>query len=657
VSSSTTSDAVASARDALDRHAWNEAFDLFQRADADADLGPEDLEALAEAAWWSAKSEAAIKARERAYQAYLDRGDESRAGRMALMLSTDHRQRLEGSVAEAWFRRAERHLDKDPDSAEHGYLVLRRATIASGEARLDDAIELAAGAVDIGAKEGDPNLQAHGLMEQGMNLVASGRVTEGLSLVDEATMAAVSGELSPMDTGIVYCNTISVCADLADYRRAGEWTEAARRWCERQAISGFPGICRVHRAEIIRLRGNWLEAEEEARQACTELSHYGLPGQAAAGFYEIAEIRLRMGDFTAAAEAVAQAHELGHSGQPAISLLRLAEGKADAARVAITRALEDEREPLYRARLLPAAVDVALVRDDVATARAAAEELDQIAHRFGSTALQAMAVTTRAAVELAGGQAEAAVGDAKLGWHLWQEIDAPYEAARARLLLGQAYASSGDPDAASMEIRAARSAFEKLGAIPDVRRADELAPREAAPEAERVSRTFIFTDIVRSTNLVEAIGDQAWENLVGWHDRTLRAAFAEHGGEEISHAGDGFFVAFEDPGAALTCAAAIQRSLADHRTSQGFAPQVRVGVHASDATQRGGDYGGRGVHEAARIGAIAEGGEILASLETVEAAGSGWEVSEPREVALKGISAPAKVVSVAWQSRGPGSAS
>jgi class 3 adenylate cyclase len=165
----------------------------------------------------------------------------------------------------------------------------------------------------------------------------------------------------------------------------------------------------------------------------------------------------------------------------------------------------------------------------------------------------------------------------------------------------------------------------------------------------RVTRTFMFTDIVRSSNLVEAIGDEAWEDLVGWHDRTLRGLFEEHRGREVDHAGDGFFVAFEDPGAALAAAVAIQRSLAQHRRSHGFAPQVRIGIHAAEATDLGQDYRGKGVHRAARIGALAEGGEILVSEETLAAADGGWEASEAREVPLKGFTEPAWVASLSWR--------
>lgn len=653
MSSKTTSDAVASARDALERHAWNEAFQLFKEADAASPLDSEDLERLAEAAWWAAEPDESLAARERAFSAYEQLGDTRKAGLMALELMSEHARRRAPSIAEGWARRAERLLGDDTESPEYGYLILKRARVASHNADPDEAATLARQAVEVGAKHGDKDLQAHALMEEGMSLVARGDVTEGLALVDEATMAAVSGELSPWSTGVVYCNTISTCANLADYRRAGEWTEAAHRWCERQAISGFPGICRVHRAEIIRLRGNWLEAEEEATKACKELNRFGLPDQASGGFYEIGEIRLRMGDMTAAAEAFEQAHELGHSGQPGTALLQLAQGKADAAHASITRVLEEEREPLSRARLLPVALEIALARQDIETATFAADELEQIAEKFGSTALQAVALGARAAVQVAGGDAQSAVRNARESWRKWQEVEAPYEAARARLLMGEAFIGSGDPEAGRMEIKAARSVFEKLGAALDSRRAAELLGRlETEAAAERVQRTFMFTDIERSTNLVEAIGDEAWENLVGWHDRTLRSLFEKHGGEEVDHTGDGFFVAFEDPRAALECSIAIQRSLEEHRRTHGFAPQVRIGVHASEATRRPGDYGGRGVHEAARIGAQAMGGEILASVSTVVSAADACEVSDPREVTLKGISTPVQVVSVAWKQAG-----
>ena len=179
---------------------------------------------------------------------------------------------------------------------------------------------------------------------------------------------------------------------------------------------------------------------------------------------------------------------------------------------------------------------------------------------------------------------------------------------------------------------------------------EELLPwqlrQSRAPESQRVQKTFMFTDIVKSTQLVEALGDEAWGALLRWHDQTLRSLFASHHGEEIVTTGDGFFVGFDGPDAALACAVAIQRGLSDHRQQHGFAPQVRIGVHESDATQQGANFSGKGVHEAARIAALAEAGEILASKST---AGNSHPVSEAREVTLKGISEPVEIVAVSWQ--------
>src|SRR5207247_858110 len=163
----------------------------------------------------------------------------------------------------------------------------------------------------------------------------------------------------------------------------------------------------------------------------------------------------------------------------------------------------------------------------------------------------------------------------------------------------------------------------------------------------RVQKTFMFTDIVKSTNLVEALGDEAWQALLRWHDETLRAQFATHRGEEVVATGDGFFVAFESPDQALACAVAIQRQLADHRKTAGFAPQVRIGLHAAGATQVGRNFTGKGVHEASRIAGLAEGGQIVASRET--AAGGRFPVSEPRMVDVRGIAEPIEVVTVDWR--------
>lgn len=643
-----TADPLAAAGDAFERHAWQEAYDLLREADASSPLDAEGLEMLGQAAWWAGTIEDCISARERAYAKHLEAGNPRKAALVAMILGRDHMNRLASAVGKGWFSRAERLLaDQEPESVEHGYLEFHRAMYAQMDGRLDESVDGASRAVEMGARFGNADLQGLALMQQGRAEVARGNVKGGFDIMDEATVAAVGGELSPIVTGIVYCNTIDACSQVGDYRRAGEWTDAARRWCERQSITGFPGICRVHRAEIMRLRGWWSEAEQDARTACTELMGHGVPALAAQGFNELGMIRMRMGDFPAAEDAFRQAHELGSDAMPGLALLRMAQGQAKTGLELIQRSLEETKDALGRAHLLPSAVDIAIEAGDLLAAEAAASELEKVGDEYGTEALRAAAACARAVVLVAQGKGDAALRSAREGWRLWQSLEAPYESAMARVCIGLAYRASGEEEAAAREIEAARGALEKLGAVTDLRRLEELATEKMT--GPRVVRSFMFTDIVGSTNLVEAMGDEAWEDLVGWHDRALRALFAEHGGKEISHAGDGFFVAFADPRAALECAVGIQRSLAEHRRANGFAPQVRVGVHAAEATKRVGDYGGKGVHEAARIGATAEGGEIVASLETVEAAGQGWDFSEAREVLLKGIATPAKVVTVAWK--------
>jgi class 3 adenylate cyclase len=643
-------DPIAGAREALDRHAWSEALDLLQRADGEGSLQGPELELLAQAAWWAGRMDDCISAKERAFNAYLEAGEPRRAGVVALQLVRDHGMRLNSAVAGGWFKRAERLLENEQASPEYGWLLLMRARDAYGKGDFEAADRLGLETVEHAARNNDADLQALGLMYQGMAEVARGDVDAGFGYLDEATVAAVGGELSPYITGVVYCNTISTCAEIGDYRRAGEWTDAAKRWCDRQSISGFPGVCRVHRAEIMRLRGWWADAEKDARQASTELMDHGLPALAAEGFNELGVIRMRMSDFGAAEDAFLQAHELGHDPEPGLALLRLAQGKPDVAAGLIRRSLEESDEPLRRARLLPACVEIAVAAGELEPAEEAAQELDRIAEAYGSDLMRAAAACAHAMIEIASGDGAAGLQSARRGWRLWQELEAPYEAAMARVSMGLAYRASGDEDGARSELRAAMPALERLGATADARRVgDLLGDERAQPAGRRVARTFLFSDIVRSTNLVEAIGDEAWEDLVGWHDRTLRAVFSRHAGEEVDHAGDGFFVAFADAAGALTAAVEIQRALASHRREHGFAPQVRIGLHLAEATAQDGDYRGRGVHEAARIGALAEGGEILASEATVQAAGPPWEGEDARDVPLKGISQPVRVASVRWR--------
>jgi class 3 adenylate cyclase len=641
-------------REAATRHAWREAYELLGRADESNALTADDLAMLGEAAWWLGRLEDSIAARERAYSAYLEQGDLRSAAVMAVTLANDHFGKLAHSIGAGWFNKAERLLENDPDCSERGWLSMMHSLAALQMSDHGTALEAADTTLDIGMRFGDRDLQAFGLTLKGRALIGSGQVHDGLALLDEATVAAVSGELKPHSTGMIYCMAISATAQLADYRRAGEWTEASTRWCERQSIAGFPGICRVHRAEIMRLRGAWAEAEKEARRALTELEPFNLMF-AAEGFYELGEVRFRTGDLAGAEEAFRQANELGRSPQPGLALLRLAEGKVSAARSAIKRALEDPAgDKLHRLRLLPGLVEIALADGDVDTARSAVDEMDELCKTYDSKVIQAATAFARGALELSEGLSGQAIRTLIQSNRLWKEVDLPYEGARARLLLGIALRADGDEDAAELEIAAAKGAFEKLGAVLDLRRALELLghdvaeslPKTAVP-AERVTKTFMFTDIVGSTNLATVMGDEAWGNVLSWHGTTLRALFRTHRGEEVKQIGDGFFVAFDEPLDAIECAVDIQRRLAAHRKDAGFAPSVRIGLHHIEATRKGNDYEGIGIHEAARIGALAEGGEIVASRNVLDAAPTRFPVSEFRHAELKGVPHPVQVASIA----------
>jgi class 3 adenylate cyclase len=636
-------------REAAARRAWPEAYEALAAASAAGSLEGEDLETLGKAAWWVGRQNESIEAFERAYARYIEAGDRPSAAFMALTLRRSNVAKLAASVAQGWFTRAERLLEDEPESVAHGYLSLARGAAPWGRGELDEALAQMRQGLEVARRFDDADLHAWASTYSGMILLDMGRVDEGWPLMEEVAAAAAGGELGPYTTGAVFCNVISAGRDLADYRRASEWADAATRWCERESIAGFPGICRVHRAEVLRLLGSWAEADAELRKATAELFEFS-PNHAAAGFHELGEVRLRMGDAAGADEAFRQAQEMGVDPQPGRALLLLREGKIEAAAASIRRSLEDlEWNRLMRARLLPVQAEIAWRSGDAEVAKAAATELDEIADAFHTDAIRAGAEWAHGLAELAAGQTGASRRFLRAR-QLWRAIEAPYETARASRLLAEALEAEGDVEGAAIELEAARSLFARLGAGPDTREAEQrlagLGPGPAVPQA--VGRTFVFTDITGSTVLLEAIGDEAWGDLRRWHDEELRRCIAAHGGEEVDHTGDGFFIAFDGPGPAIACAQEIQRRLAQHRREHGFAPHVRIGVHAADASRTGESYTGMGVHVAARIGALAEAGEILASASTVEAL-EGLDLSDRRPATLKGVSEPVEVLSVGWR--------
>jgi class 3 adenylate cyclase len=630
-------------RAAAERYAWKEAYELLSAAHGSGALLAKDLEDVADAAWWTGRLDEAIEFREQAYTAYQEAGEPRRAAVVALKLADDFAGKGSMSVAQGWFGRAERLLADEPESVEHGHLAIGRAMNATMTGDIPQMIEHANAALEIGKRFDDRELQAYSLVFRGRALVLQGDVTEGLALLDEATAVALAGELKPFATGMIYCVMIVSAQGLGDYRRAGEWTAEANRWCDRQDISGFPGVCRVHRAEALRLRGEWNEAEKQAIAACEEIGGYNY-FIAAAGFYEIGEIRRRKGDFSAAEEAYRKAKEVGRDPQPGLALLRLAQGKIEAAATGLKRSLAGELDTPARARRLPAQVEIAIEAGDLRGAREAADALEQITGAFQidgkpPPAVAANAKLARGQILLAEGGADDAIAFFEEAARLWAEVGAPYEEAQARMHLGLALRRSGDEDEAREELRVARSVFERLGAVLDFQRAAELL-------GDATKRTFMFTDIVDSTKLVEVLGEEKWRKLLTWHDKKLRDLIEEQGGEVIKQTGDGYFAAFQSPNAALDAAVSIQRALDAHEP---LAPDVRIGLHTGGAFHRDdADYAGQGVHLAARIGALAGGGEILVSRESLDGGAGRYGRSEPREAELKGIEEPVEIVSIDW---------
>jgi len=646
-----TDSMLEEAREAFDRHAWRAAYEHLQAADAEATLGPDDLERLGAAAWWTGRLTDVIDAFERAHAGYVAAGRPIEAARLAVRLAGEYGHRGKAAISAGWLRRAERLLVDQPESIAHGWLSRAHFNELLRRAEYQAALETARATYAIAERLGDADFMALGLHDQGQALVALGDVEGGMALIDEATAAAVSGELGPHTTAAVYCNTINACRNLADYGRAGEWTDAAKRWCERQSIAGFPGMCRVQRAEIIRLRGAWPEAEQQARLAASELRDFYLD-YASEGLYQLGEIRLRTGDLEGAADYFGQASDSGHAAQPGLALLRLAEGHPEVGAAMLREALEDlEGNRLARARLLPAQVELAIATGDADTARRAAAELGVIAETFRTPALLAWAAWADSTRLLADGDPGGSIAQARRARKLWQDVDVPYEAARSRVLLGRGLRAAGQEEPAKLELDAALATFERLGATPDALAVRQLLGRTEPQFAslQRIDATFMFTDVVGSTQLVEAIGDEAWETLLRWHDETLTHLFEDHGGHVVKHTGDGFLVEFQSPDEAISAAQAVQRRLAAHRREQGFAPQVRIGIHSASGLRHGRDISGAGVHVAARIGALANDGEILASTSTLQAAVESYEADDRGQVKLKGIAKSVSLSSVAWR--------
>ena len=464
-------------RDAYALEAWGAAFELLTATDRSEPLGAEDLELLATAAYMLGREEEYLGTLERAYRVHLEAGAELAAFRCAFWVGVTLARRGDMGRAGGWLARAQRLLDgKDGESVEHGYMLI--PTVFEHEATGDwQAAEAKAGeAASIGARFGDSNLFALAAHERGHILIQNGRTRDGLGLLDEAMVAVTAGELSPIVSGIVYCGVILACQEAHEVRRAREWTAVLSSWCERQPdLVAFTGRCLVHRAEILQLQGSMREALEETIRAVERSRKAANEEAAGEACYRRGEIHRVLGELDSAEEAYRDASRHGREPQPGLALLRLAQGRSDAARSAIRRVMAETAGAGRRAAVLPAAVEIMLAVGDLDAAREACGELELIAEEDTRGALAAMALQARGALALAEDDAGGALGATRSAARTWQELDAPYEAARARVLVALACRGLGDEDAAELELEAARATFADLGARHDLARVDELA--------------------------------------------------------------------------------------------------------------------------------------------------------------------------------------
>jgi DNA-binding CsgD family transcriptional regulator len=463
------------ARERFRAGAWASTHEALIRADGASPLGGQDLERLAVSAYLIGRDADYLRLLERAHRAHLANDARFRAVRAAFWLAL--RLLLKGQVggASGWVARAERLLQREPDDcAERGYLALLVAQQKVTTGDWDAVIAHAGDAVAVAERFEESDLLAAALHLQGRARLEQGRLREGLSLLDEAMVGVIAGELSPIMTGLVYCSVIEGCREVYALDRAREWTAALCRWCEAQPeLLAFVGLCRVHRAELLQLEGAWPDALREATLGfarAVDIDRHA----AAAALYLQAEVHRLCGEPTAAEAAYRDASKRGWPPQPGLALLRLAQGRTPAAAASIRRALDETTARTRRGELLAAAVEIALAAGNPGQAQSACRELRQLAERLDARWLRAMAAHAAGAIELSMGNASSGVGQLRRAFEAWFELDVPYEVARVRVLLGCCCRDLGDHEGAELELAAARTAFERLGAAPDLARLERL---------------------------------------------------------------------------------------------------------------------------------------------------------------------------------------
>jgi len=471
---------IEAGRAAFEKNAWADAYALLSAADAQTPLDPDDLDRLATAAFLIGEDAAGIRARTRAHAGFLERADPIRAARTAFWLGfTLLDQPGQAAQAGGWLARAQRLVDAaTKPCVEEGWLLCASARQGVAAGDIPSAHDAFKQAAEIGERFHDRDLLALARHGQGRTLLFMKQTATGLALLDEVMVGVTGGEISPIIAGIVYCSVISACHDLFDLRRANEWTAAFQSWCAGQPdLVPFRGLCLIHRSELMQLHGAWQDAFGEARDACKRIAAPSSHPEAGAAYYQLAELHRLRGEFVEADEAYRLASQMGRKPQPGLALLRLSQGQTEAADTSIRLALHETRGGRSRVFLLSAAVEIMLATNDIPGARTACDELAQRADQFGVPFLRALAAQARGAVGLAEAQPLAALEVLSEAMGLWHQLDAPFELAQVRALIGAAHRSLGDDEGARLEFEAAHETFENLGATPAAARvAVHLAP-------------------------------------------------------------------------------------------------------------------------------------------------------------------------------------
>jgi len=470
--------ALVRGRDAFARQRWKDAYTELSAAAAEAELEPDDLERLATAAYVMGKDAEAISVWRRAHHELIDRGKSERAARCGFWLCLSLLLRGERAQCAGWLARTERMLaDADTECVEHGYALLIRGLLSLFGGDASAARALLERAFGIAERHREADLIALTLLSRGQTLIELEEIPEGVALLDEAMVGVTSGEVSPAAAGIVYCAVILDCQKIFDVRRAHEWTMALDGWCRAHPdLASLRGRCLVHRSQVKQLRGEWTGALEEARQACERLSD--LPRSVAGlAFYQRGELHRLRGELAQAEDMYREAGRRGCEPQPGAALLWWARGDLAAAERAIRR-LVGEAQGSDGASVRPDAlgpyVEIMLAVGDVTAARWGVDELTRIAEALGAPFLHATAAQVSGALLLAEEQPQQALTVLRRAATLWEELEMPYDVARVGVLIGCACQKLGDQDTGRLHFDAARSAFESLGAAPDVARIDQL---------------------------------------------------------------------------------------------------------------------------------------------------------------------------------------